>query len=330
MRALATGKRPDEAQWHGLKATGRTILLAGIVMATTGGAGHVAAAAAGEITGHALVEAGTALAHEFGSEVVQHVILEHAAAIVSGVGRYAHHVVGGDAAMGDEDMAMLQRYAQAIAESVDSLGSLDEDDIRAALAGSQGGDDTDEDVDYPPTEDIAWADAPPWEESKHPRGQPKNPGEFAKGGGGGGGASGEKPAAKAPDKTTARPDKPAEGPDKLLAAGKNGEKPGANISAGPDKPQVESIQQPAGAKVGPGGAPPSAGASAPATKSKGDAGPASSLLPDPPPDLPPAQMRAWGDSVAAKVPGGGGTGARPVGQHGQVDQQGRILRQGDQ
>jgi hypothetical protein len=185
LRALVSGKRPSKAQLHGLKATGRTVLLAGFMMAATGGVGHAAEPllhAGGVVTSAMLAKVGAAIAVELGNETVQHVILEHAAAIVSGAGRYAKHKLMGDEAGGpttlpDDDMALLQQYAEAIAKSFETLDELDDEDIRAAMEGSEvaefdetpddeeeegdgeEGDeegDDEEDIDYPPTEDIGW------------------------------------------------------------------------------------------------------------------------------------------------------------------------------
>ena len=78
------------------------------------------------------------------------------------------------------------------------------------------------------TRDVDWDDD--WEESKHPRGQPENKGEFAKGGGGGGGGGGKRESFG----------------KSYVRAGETGEKTAAGVKAEGGKQAKEAVNKIAG------------------------------------------------------------------------------------
>ena len=163
LRALGTGNKPSPEQMRGLRAFGTRVLLTSASVAMgdpTGSVGHLAGA--------------------LGHEVVQHVLIEHALKAFAGMGLLAIRGKKGTEAMdaadeiGAADMALLQRFVEFLAAAA---RDLDADEAQALAESAEP--------------QAPAADA--FTEGDHPRGQPENAGEFAKGGG----ASGARPAAPA-------------------------------------------------------------------------------------------------------------------------------------
>jgi predicted ABC-type ATPase/uncharacterized membrane protein YgcG len=296
LHALVTGGKPSEEQWTGLKAVGRTVILAAVVMAS---GGHVEAAGAAEaavhVAGHAAtgmlgtqaLMAGGHLAAEFGQELVQHIILEHAARLMAGsVRAVSRKITGKDAEPpprgpdggGDElsgpEMALLQQYVGAIGQTIKGLSALSEDQVRELLMNAP----TDDDPEAEATRDVGWRD---WEESKHHRGQPNNSGQFGPGGGGGGGGSeggGKSDAPRGASEGGGGSGKAAGQPAKGGAEAAGGAKGGGGEAGGKE----------AQAQPGSGGA--------------HQPGPAESLFKGVPPHrYTKEEARATADSIAAKL-----------------------------
>jgi hypothetical protein len=168
LKSLATGKRPEPEHWRGLRAFGTRILMVAGSMALTGDptgtVGHLAGA----------------IAHE----VVQHVVGEHAIQLgASGARAAVSKWMGGGGtgtadqdsdALSAEDYELLAEFIDQLADAAENMGFSD-DDMAQLLT---------EKNDRDGAAGTVVTDA--FEEGKHPRGQPDNKGEFAKGAGGGG------------------------------------------------------------------------------------------------------------------------------------------------
>jgi hypothetical protein len=122
LRALATGNRPSPEQIKGLRNFAvRILMTAGSVAVgdPTGSVGHLAAA--------------------FGQEAVQHVVVEHALKTMVGGGMVAARKAfgpsrdaepnGADEELSDEDLKLLQQFAEAIAKAIENFDPDDYEDI---------------------------------------------------------------------------------------------------------------------------------------------------------------------------------------------------------
>jgi hypothetical protein len=122
LRALASGQRPSPEQMKGLRNIAvRILMTAGSVAVgdPTGSVGHLATA--------------------FAQEAVQHVVAEHAIKTMIGGGMVAGRKLMGaqkdqappsdDVELTDEDMNLLQQFAEAIAKSIESFDPDDYENI---------------------------------------------------------------------------------------------------------------------------------------------------------------------------------------------------------
>ena len=159
LKALGTGHNPTPEQWKGLGSIAfRAAFIGGSMMMgdPTGAVAHGAEAAGAEVmahvAGHGLME----LAHEVGNELMTHVLVEHALKTMVGGGMLAMGAIGhgkkqpahdadpgadpnvDPAAGGDptpEDMAQVQKFLQALAQSI---AQMDEPTARKILEDNQG------------------------------------------------------------------------------------------------------------------------------------------------------------------------------------------------
>lgn len=123
LKSMATGKRPTPEQNKALRAAGVTIVLSAAGAALHGDPTGV--------TAHAAVGMITALAHE----IVNHTIVEHAAKLGAGVGRYVHGALRGrhdNVDFSAEDIELLQEFAEELGRQVKSM-KLDDEKIRQLL-----------------------------------------------------------------------------------------------------------------------------------------------------------------------------------------------------
>ena len=174
-RAMLHGQNPTPAQWKSVRSM--VFQLAAVSAMGMMGGGHGAEHVE---TAHQALE--------FGNEWLQHAMGEHAMKLLVGVGRLgvgavtaaavgtsrarlkASSVHAGDelgSGISEQDMQLLQRFAQALAKSAETL---DEPTALQLLQQRQ--------QQAPPAQDA-------FVESDHPRGQPGNAGQFGAGGGGG-------------------------------------------------------------------------------------------------------------------------------------------------
>jgi hypothetical protein len=216
LRALATGNKPTKQQAMGLFSYGaRALMITGSM-------------ALGDPTGHS-----GALAATFAEDAVHHVLLEHAVKLFvgGGFGMIKGAVAkperdadpgwrpdqsddepkdgdppDGDESddpeeMSDEDAALLQKFLECLADTVEDM--TEEDAVRVLAQGEtpdeDGDDDPDGDDDGEPqakgnddqTHDVDpwWTADIDWDPAEHPRvpGGSEKGGEFTAGGGGGGG-----------------------------------------------------------------------------------------------------------------------------------------------
>ena len=184
LKALGTGHKPTPEQWKALGGLAfKAAFIGGSMMIgdPTGASAH-GVAAAGEAAAHGI----GALAGEVGNELITHVLVEHALKTMVGGGMMVAKAFGRGGTGHDadpavpatgadptpDDIALVQKFLAAIAKAIEEM---DEPTARKLLAENQGA----------PAAPAGQAhDEEPWDESKHPRGQPDNAGQFGPGGGG--------------------------------------------------------------------------------------------------------------------------------------------------
>jgi phage-related protein (TIGR01555 family) len=219
LKSLATGHRPSPEQWKGLRQAGLTVALAGAMFMLTGeptgAAAHAAEHAAEAAVGPAIQH----LATEFGGELVNHTIMEHVAKLAAGTARFVFTAATG-ASSGHEhakdampngvgfdpdEIQLLQQFIAELAHNAVTY-PIDDRKLYASLPdapppSSPGG-------GAPQAQDAGW------NEQQHHRGQPKNRGQFSKGGN-----SGQaKTSPKAPERRDTAPPKLSVGGNSYKAA----------------------------------------------------------------------------------------------------------------